>query len=255
MFVKTYLPHDILKPYINMLVIHEMEDEQTYKVFPDTVLVIGFQYKGNLSYIDHHKEIALSASGITALRNDYRIFKNSKNIGTVLVLFKEAGAAHFFREPLNELFGESLPLDTFMLRSRLEQVEEKLASANSNHERINIVENFLISMMRPVAPDKLVMAALSLIHKTQGNISITDLANQLNISQSPLEKRFRKIVGTSPKKFATIARLKYVIQQYKQDKPIADVIYASGFYDQAHFIKNFKKFTGLTPEKYLRGKR
>src|ERR1700722_9499718 len=98
----TYIPCDILTPYVKAFVISETTNEKTYKVLPDTGLVIGFQYKGKLSYLDKENEMPLSNSGITGLRDSYRVFKNSKDTGTVLVFFKEAGAASFFRQPLHE---------------------------------------------------------------------------------------------------------------------------------------------------------
>jgi AraC-like DNA-binding protein len=250
----SYLPADELKPYIKAIVISESETEQIYKVLPDTSLVIGFQYRGNLSYLNKDVEIPLSRSGITGLRDSFRIFKNSAGIGTVLVYFKETGAAHFFTQPINELFQESISLDNFMLRSELLILEEQLCEANSDNTRIAIVERFLISRMKESLKDSIVMTALSIIHKSKGTIRIKELTEQLNISQSPLEKRFRRAVGTSPKKFASIVRIKNIIQQYKKTDSLIDISYEAGFYDQSHFIKEFKTFTGNTPDNFFNKK-
>src|SRR6202000_3004096 len=102
----------------------------------------------------------------------------------------------------------------FMLRSELLCLEEQLIEAPTNPERIARLEKFLIGRMTRTETDKLVLGALALIHKSKGNIRIKDLAGQLHISQSPLEKRFRAAVGASPKKFASIVRLKNLLQQY-----------------------------------------
>ena len=249
-----YIPTDILKPYIQSFVIQETVDENVYKVLPNTGLVIGFQYKGKLSYLDNENEKPLSTSGITGLRDSYRVFKNSKDIGTVLVFFKEAGAASFFRQPLHELFRESISLDNFKLRSELLLLEERLYEARSDETRIKVVEEFLISRLAYVEPDQLVLAALALIHKSKGNIRIKELMQQLHISQSPLEKRFRQAVGASPKKFASIVRLKNAIQHYSPQDSLTALSYEAGYYDQAHFIKEFKTFTGDTPETFFRSK-
>jgi len=247
----TYIPCDMLKPFVHTLVIQETEDGQEYKVLPGTGLVIGFQYKGRLSYFDQEQEVKLSSSGITGLRDTYRVFKNSKHIGTVLVFFKEGGAKHFFKQPLHELFGESVSLENFMLRSELLCLEEQLQETSSDNKRIDIIEKFLVSRITPAGSDKLVLAALTLINNSKGNIRIKELAKQLHTSQSPLEKRFRQAVGASPKKFASIVRLKNAIQHYPVEGSLTDLGYNAGFYDQAHFIKEFKTFTGLTPEKYF----
>jgi AraC-like DNA-binding protein len=251
----TFLPCDILKPFIKSFVISEAEQENTYKVLPDTGLVVGFQYKGGLHKVENDKSATLAISGITGLADHSRTFRNSNNIGTVLVFFREAGASPFFRQPLHELFRESVSLDNFMLRCELLFLEEELAEAKSDDKRISSVERFLIARMQNTEPDKLVLAALALIHKSKGNIRIRELIDQLHISQSPLEKRFRQVVGTSPKKFASIVRLKNIVSGYNPKSSLTEMGYDAGFYDQAHFIKEFKSFTGETPEKFFSGKK
>lgn len=251
----SFLPCDILKPFITSFVISEAEGESVYKILPDTGLVIGFQYKGRLHKIDDGIPTLLSASGISGLADRSRSFRNSANIGTILVLFKEAGAAQFFKQPLHELFKESVSLDNFMIRSELLFLEEELMEAKADEQRISTVERFLIARMTNTEPDKLVLAALALIHKSRGNIRIKEIMDQLHISQSPLEKRFRLAVGTSPKKFASIVRLKNVIQRHKANSSLTELGYEAGFYDQAHFIKEFKTFTGDAPEKFFHNKK
>lgn len=251
----TYIPCDILKPFVKLFAIQGSTTESTYQVLPDISLVIGFQYKGRLSRMQNNSEIPLSISGVSGLSDQSRRFKNSPDIGTVLIFFKEAGATQFFRQPLHELFRESISLDNFMLRSELLCLEEQLAEAKTDNQRISTVEQFLINRMTNTEPDKLILAALSLIHKSKGNIRIKELVEQLNISQSPLEKRFRQAVGASPKKFASIVRLKNVIQQYNTVNSLTELGYEAGFYDQAHFIKAFKTFTGDTPEKFFSDKK
>lgn len=250
----TYVPCNPLKPFIKSFAISETEAESTYKVLPDTGLVIGFQYRGKLSHLEPGAEIPLASSGITGLRDSYRIFRNSANIGTVLVFFTEGGAAPFFKVPVHELFSESLSLDNFMLRSELLILEEQLCGAREDQKKIRLVELFLLARLKPVAPDHMVLAAITLINQRRGNIRIKELCTSLNISQSPLEKRFRQVVGASPKKFASIVRLKHTLHLYAPQNSLTDMGYEAGFYDQAHFIKEFKKFTGETPESFFKAK-
>lgn len=251
----TYIPCDALKPFIKTFVIQETPGKNTYKVLPDTGVVIGFQYRGRLSRIENETETLLSISGVSGLADHSRTFRNIPGTGSVLVFFKETGAAPFLKQPLHELFRESISLDNFMLRSELLYLEEQLAEAGSDRQRITAIEKFLIKRMTGAEPDKLVLAALALIHKSKGNIRIKDLLEQLHISQSPLEKRFRQAVGSSPKKFASIVRLKNVIHQYDPGSSLTGLAYEAGFYDQAHFIKEFKTFTGDTPESFFSGKK
>lgn len=249
---ESHLPCDALKPYIRCFVVSESEEGSTYKVLADTGIVIGFQYKGKLHRIDGENESGLAASGVSGISDLHRTFRNSPNTGSVLVFFKEGGAAHFFREPLHELFRASISLYNFMLRSELLALEEQIAEAKSDSVRIGYVECFLLNRMNHKEPDKLVLEALALIHKSKGTIRINELMEQLHTSQSPLEKRFRQAIGTTPKKFASIVRFKALMQQSNSASSLVELAYDAGFYDQSHFIREFKNFTGETPENFFR---
>jgi YesN/AraC family two-component response regulator len=251
----TYIPCEILKPFVKSFCIHEVIEQNTYKVLPATSLVLGFQYKGKLSRLQNGTEFSLSISGVSGLADHSIAFKNTHDTGTVLIYFQEAGARQFFRQPVHELFRESVSLDNFMLRSELLCVEEQLAEAKTDAQRIASIEQFLASQMTNAQPDMVVLEALKLIHRSKGNIRIKELTEQLCISQSSLEKKFRQAVGASPKKFASIVRLKNVLQHYDTTKSLTELGYQAGFYDQAHFIKEFKTFTGDTPEKFFSDKK
>jgi AraC-like DNA-binding protein len=247
----AYIPCDELKPYIRAFLIQEVTAGQPYKVLPDTGLVLGFQFRGRISHLSGEKEILLATAGITGLRDRFRLFKQAPDTGTVLVFFKEAGAVPFFREPLHELFRESISLDHFMLRSELLILEEQLCTASTDEKKVAVVEQFLVGRMRQTPPDQLVLTALSLIHRSKGTIRIKELAKHLHTSQSPLEKRFRQAVGASPKKFAAIVRMKNTILLGSRVTSLTELGYEAGFYDQAHFIKEFKALTGDTPGEFF----
>lgn len=247
-----YLPTDKLKPYIKYFVVSENDLESAYKVFPSMGLVVGFQYKGQLSSIKDNIENKLTTAGITGITDSFKVFKNSANIGTVLVYFTETGFTHFTVHPANELFNLSLSLDNIFDRKSIAEVEEKLAFATSDKNRIKIVEQFLVSQLKDIQTDKLIVEAVKLIYQSKGSIRIKELNEKLFISQSPFEKRFRKVVGTTPKKFASIVRFNYVLDHLNETKTLTEICYENNFFDQAHFIKDFKQFTGDTPENFKR---
>jgi hypothetical protein len=98
-----FIPCDILKPFVKTIAIQEADEERSYRVLPDTSIVIGFQYKGRLCVIENNRESTLAQAGVTGLTDRYKVFKNPGSIGTVLVYFKETGARVFFKQPLHEL--------------------------------------------------------------------------------------------------------------------------------------------------------
>ena len=176
----TYIPCDILKRYIRILAISESEMANAYKVLPGTELVIGFQYKGRLFYQHGENHIPLASSGLTGLMDQYRVFSHTEEIGSVLVFFKEGAAGSFFRQPIHELFMESISLDHFMLRSELLILEERLQASKTDAEKISIVENFLISNMRETTTGS--TRRISFIHDLQKQRKYPDTRNAYRTS-------------------------------------------------------------------------
>lgn len=247
-----YFPAEQLKPYIKYFVVSENELENEYKVFPSAGLVIGFQYKGQLAVLKDNTENQLTSAGITGITDGYQIFKNSAGIGTILVYFTETGFTHFASHPANELFNLSLSLDDIFDQNTIKEVEEKLQICSTDLHRIKIVEQFLISQLKDAETDKLIIEAVKLIYQSNGTIRIKELNEKLFISQSAFEKRFRKVVGTTAKKFASIVRFNTVLDNLHETKTLIEICYENNFFDQAHFIKDFKQFTGDTPENFKR---
>ncbi|MBS1647895.1 MAG: helix-turn-helix domain-containing protein [Bacteroidetes bacterium] len=247
-----HFPTEQLKSYIKYFVVSENELENEYKVFPSSGLVIGFQYKGQLAAVKDNTESKLTTAGITGITDGYKVFKNSADIGTILVYFTEIGFTHFASHPANELFNLSLSLEDIFDKNSVTEVEEKLTIATTDKQRIKIVEQFLLSQLKDIETDKLIVEAVKLIYQSNGTIRIKELNEKLFISQSPFEKRFRKVVGTTAKKFASIVRFNTVLDNLNDSKTLTEICYENNFFDQAHFIKDFKQFTGDTPENFKR---
>lgn len=255
MKINAHLPTQSLRPFIKIYLIIESPGDGinlVNRVVPDTSLALSFKYKGQINYVAEESNNDVEFSTFSGLRKAVRIFNYSKNAGNILVLFKEARATAFFKEPFHELYGDIITLDNFINHQNLSIIEEQLAEATNNIQRIALIERFLLSKLYDHKPDKLILAALQKIHSTNGQIKIKDLAATLYISQDPFEKRFRRAVGTSPKQFSSIIRMESIISGSQQNQKLAEMVFDAGYYDQQHFNKDFKRFTGLTPASFFK---
>ena len=252
MVLNEYMPSEVLSPFIKAYRIIESQNELINRVLPNTSLTIAFRYKGKLGYIIDNKRNNLPTSIFSGLRKSVRLINYLQNTATIIVLFKETGASAFFKEPLHELFEESVSLDSFIASPKISIIEERLSEATSNNQRIAIIEQLLLSILYYPKQDRLISGALAKIHATKGNIRIKELSDTLYISQDAFEKRFRKVVGTTPKQFSSIVRLNSIIHYKQKNLSFFDSAFDDGYFDQSHFIKDFKHFTGQTPTDFFR---
>lgn len=252
MIFNEYIPSELLRPFIKAYRIIESKNEITNRVLPNTSLAIAFRYKGQNSYLIDNKRDILPAFTFSGLRKSVRLINYSPNTSTFIVLFKENGASSFFKEPLYELFEESVSLDNFITSSKISILEERLSEAVANSHRIAIVDQFLLSILRYPKSDVLIAAALAKIHSTKGNARIKELANTFFLSQDAFEKRFRKTVGTTPKAFSSIVRMNSIIRNIRNHQPMLNIAFDGGYYDQPHFNNEFKLFTGQTPTDFFK---
>ncbi|MBO2011058.1 helix-turn-helix domain-containing protein [Hymenobacter negativus] len=251
MQLHSYLPTAALRPFVKTFLIVESGAAVENRLLPDASIVLALRFKGYVGHAAGGAEHQLPAAVITGLRKSSRRVQYAPASAVLLVVFHADGAAAFFREPLHELFGTSEPLEALVRWETLSELTEKLAAADSHLQRIALVEHFLWARLRAAAVPPLVRGALQHLRHCHGNIRIKALAEALNSSQDPLEKQFRRVVGASPKQFATILRFRQLLARHAVGQELTGLAYEAGYFDQSHFIHDFRAFTGQAPHEFF----
>ncbi|WP_462411726.1 helix-turn-helix domain-containing protein [Neobacillus sp. Marseille-QA0830] len=153
--------------------------------------------------------------------------------------------------PMIELLDQQIPLTDVM--SNVESLIEIMAAGTSFSERIEQIESFLKrNLLETGNEQKIVQYAIQKIYASRGLVNVYDLSSSIGYSEQHIRKRFEAIIGFSPKQFCQIVRFQNTLDRFlARDSPnLLDIIFENGYYDQAHFIKGFKKFMHLTPKQY-----
>ena len=251
MKITDYIPTDQLRPFIKAYRIIESQDELVNRVLPNTSFTIAFRLMGQIAYINDDNKTTLPTTTFSGLRKSVRLINYAPKTTALIVLFTATGVSAFFKQPLYELFEKSISLDNFFSYSEIAITAERLAESDSNELRIATIEQFFYSKLINYKTDELVTQAIATIHYQKGLLKIKDLADSLFISQDAFEKRFRKSTGATPKQFSSIVKMKTIIQQNSTLPSFLDIALENDFYDQAHFNKSFKLFTGQTPTDFF----
>jgi AraC-like DNA-binding protein len=171
-------------------------------------------------------------------------------LGMVVTRLRPEGAARLLGSSLQELTDSSIEMRDLFGAGPVSILEEQLAEARSSLERVKRVEAFLAPRLREnqLAP-AMRRAVQMLWHDPR--LNGRELAAQLDISERHLSRSFRSIFGISPKQFARIARISKILRARWHGGAWTDIAHATGFFDQAHMINDFKSMVGVTPTQFF----
>lgn len=175
-------------------------------------------------------------------------------VNTFAVRFYPYGFANFITRPLHELADKETPLTSLFEENLIRRLEREIIEAPSTEVRIKVVEDFLLGRLTNQSViDNIVKSTTDALASTKGNASISKILKEDVSKRRSLERKFSTQVGISPKQLGKIIRLQAALKLIldDQEKNLTEVAYESEYYDQAHFIKDFKEFTGTSPKEYL----
>ena len=121
---------------------------------------------------------------------------------------------------------------------------------------LRIIETFLRNKLKsPEVTDRIAKQSVEMLLQLNGQLSVDDLAAHLKINRRQLERKFLSTIGLSPKQLAKVIRLQATLKmlEKKQFTSLTSLAYENGYFDQAHFIKDFKEFTGMSPGQFYTG--
>ena len=152
--------------------------------------------------------------------------------------------------PACEFTDQSVSLPT--LHHIYRELYEKLAAMKGDLDRKNLIEHHLKRALSGANISTLNLAA-DAYHQIRGAkhpLRLSALASHYQISSRQLERVFKNNIGISARKYQEISRFERSLHYLSTDLSLTAVAYKSGYFDQAHFIRSFKAFTGYAPGKY-----
>lgn len=169
------------------------------------------------------------------------------------IRLRAGGAWPFLGVPLREFSGQVVELEA-VLGAEMRDLRNRLGEATSEEARFDLVERWLRQRARErTPPTRAVRHALNVIHEGADAVRIGRLADEIGISHKHLLREFDRCVGLTPKAFARICIFQRVVQFVGQKRKVdwTDAAATCGYYDQAHLIREFRAFSGLTPLSYM----
>lgn len=213
-----------------------------------------FHYQGAFNELTFDNSLQSSfLTGIHGQTNQYRRFIVKEQFGIFGVYLYPYALSTLFDIPAIE-FTNELPNLLSILKKSDTDIEERMFIAPDNNERFSIITTFLENRLKKLKRPEIAYAVKAIL-KAKGQVNITELSSQCFLSVRQFERNFKEHTGFSPKAFARITRFNSVIGQTQNTiNSLTEIAYNFGYYDQSHFIQDFKTFSGYNPRTYFSGK-
>ncbi|WP_196887421.1 helix-turn-helix domain-containing protein [Aureivirga sp. CE67] len=248
-----YKPVSFLSKYIDRFYIVEKTMDSPFElplIFPGTGLELLFHLNESLTF----KGEKLSKIHTVCPRKIFN-FDKTKTLNFVSIRFKSGAFRHFTSVDFSDLNDHFLSAMDLWGKDG-EELLEQLKNKTEKGEIIKIFEQFLIEVFEKnhqVKNDKWDEIIDDLYYNFNKH-SIKDFAEKYSLSLRQFERNFKKQFGLTAKEFQKIARFQYVTKQilFSKKSDYLFTILDNGYFDQSHFIKEFKTLTTKTPKEYFK---
>ncbi|WP_082232786.1 AraC family transcriptional regulator [Halobacillus massiliensis] len=244
---REYAPNPMLHQYVACywsLNYYASKKEKIHRILPDGCVDIIFDLTApSLS----------KAAFVTGLMTRFEVINFTSNQELFGIRFFSNYSRSFIKYPAQNLTGYQVFLEDIWGKEALPFTQEVM-DAQGMKEKIEVVEVKLMSLLnkkRSLPSLDLLQAGLQYIYEGRGGKPIQSLSRELNYSERSIRRAFKEELGVSPKEFSRIVRFQSLLKElyHHPQEEFLKIALKYGYYDQAHFINEFKQFYGMVPSR------
>ena len=249
--ILTFYP-TVLNGYIEAFKIYHFTDSSDVFLIPKGIFELVFQSQNTF-----HHQTNYSSGWTLRPRNfigglhsqSYYVNSGSKENYCIVVEFKPNTARYFIPERLNLYKNATIDIND-VWGNAAQVLSNKIDQAKDFKQKVRHIESFLVERLNPVHPS-IIDESLREAYASNGFIEIAQLSKNAALSPAQFRKRFNEEVGMSPSQYSKVIRINTSLQWIKSaDISMTELTYSLGYFDQSHFIKDFKSIIGISPKKY-----
>lgn len=216
-------------------------------------LVIQFHLRNNINAFFSNYDFPIDDIMIVGQLSKFAQINNTENSSMIGVNLKPTALFKILNTSTKPFTDKGTPAMPYF-GEEIYKLLGKLKSNIPDNEKVALLDEFFINLIadKPLLNDKFDIL-IDKIFEKKANITINEIKKICPISERTLQRYFNDRIGFSLKTYLRVLRNLYffkIITQ-NQNKNIQEIIFEAGYYDYAHFIKDFKLMTGTTPQKYF----
>ena len=215
------------------------------------IVNLGSQGQLDLYAADGHTRLDVGAAFLSGPHTTSYVSDIAPGTPVLAVHFRPGGAYPFCGTSLHELANANFDAEA-VWGVDARHLQERLFDARSPSDRFALLEEFLLRQARFSAPRHPGVArALDAIEQNT-ELRIAEAGRLTDLSPKRLIALFRNEIGLTPKAYARVRRFQAALRALRDDVGGAEIAATTGYFDQSHFVREFRTFAALTPSQYLR---
>lgn len=257
MEIKIIKPRESLKKYFQYIWYLDMQGEKSndkLRLIPTGFSEILFHYNDGYGRFIKGGNDCYSSTVIIGQQENYYDYLTRNNNGIISFVINPLYVSEITGFPASD-FANSIFDAELVFNKEIKNINDFLCGKTSVTEKIDYIERYfeLILGKKKIIGDKIIEQSFQNIKSSGGFIKIKELAEFYNISNRQLERKYLNKIGLTPKKISKIIKLQYVLYlaQTCTKSKFTDLALNSNYYDQSHFINEFKSLTGYSPKEYF----
>lgn len=254
---QTFPPHPDLAPLVKCywtLEVPADKDPQRQRIVPDGCIEMAFILADDIKRYTSGDDFILQPRAMVLGQTiDPFYIEPTGRVDTFAVRFYPYGFANFITTPVKSLVNKETPIDELFGQAAAKELEQQIINAAGTAERISIIEAFLLDRLGNKATiDNIAKTTVDALLTTNGNAPISSILKEGSFQRRQLERKFFQQIGISPKQLGKVIRLQAALKMLlnRQSENLTSIAYDNDYYDQAHFIRDFREFTGINPKDF-----
>jgi AraC-like DNA-binding protein len=197
--------------------------------------------------------VTTAGTVLAGVRSRFQVIDTSEQEYVAGVAFKPGGTVAFMRPPANETSDADIPLEALWGRARTAALRDRLLDSATADGKLDVIELALLESLAPRGLHPAIGFALAAFDRVPHTTTMTAVTDAIGLSAKRFIERFKVEVGVTPKRYCRIRRFQRALALAHRGHRVdwAQVALGCGYFDQAHFIHDFRSFSGLTPTSYL----
>jgi AraC-like DNA-binding protein len=219
-------------------------------------LVVNLKEDRTRTYDERGACIVAPGAVVSGLGPRFEIIDTDEQEHVVGVVFRPGGTTAFFRESAFAMRGRDVPLEALWGVTGTALLREALLEATTPEAALDVLEHALLEARHGRETHPAVTFALARFDRQPEVARVGAVTDAVGMSAKRFIERFKAEVGLTPKQYCRLMRFQRAVSAAHADVDLdwRDVALACGYFDQAHFIHDFREFSGLTPTAYRAGR-